>query len=96
MMPISLGYSASNAAAAGGGNVFNGAPLFGNYSGSGGSSEGNDGASATAAASGQGPAAAAATPLQGGSNFDLSQYTPYILLAGGAFLVVVIVKKFLL
>jgi hypothetical protein len=89
------GLSASGAA--GGGNVFNAAPLFGNYSGTGGSSEGNDAASASSDAAAKSPGSAVGTDaVASAATSGLDQDLPYILLAGGAFLVVVIVKKFLL
>ena len=90
MSYVDVGYSASNASSVGGGNVFNAAPLFGNYSGTGGSSTGDNGASASAAASGKGGAAAELAPLATSS--ALKTYLPYILLASGAFLVLLVVK----
>ena len=59
--PVSLGFASTAQGTAGGGNVFNAAPLFGNYLGSGGSSSGADGASATAGTSGLGSAAVPTT-----------------------------------
>ena len=110
MPPVSLGLGFASTAqgTAGGGNVFNAAPLFGNYLGSGGNSNGSDGASAlaTTSASGQGglgPTTAtsptpAGTTASTASAFNLNSYLPWLILGAGvvalAFVVVELFKLF--
>ena len=82
---VDLGVSTTAQGAAGGGNVFNAAPLFGNQAGyTGGGSTGNDGAQPVAVTSAMGPGgsaggAAGTAPASGG----LGPYLNYLLIAAG-------------
>jgi hypothetical protein len=89
---VDLGAGFSASSAVGGGNVFNSAPLFGDNSGTGGSSTGDDGASALASASGLGGDAGgslAALP----TTSQLEKYLPYILIGLGGLVVVWLVTR---
>lgn len=91
---IGVGISGpASASGAGGGNVFNAAPLFGSLFGQYGSSSGDNGAatSATSAASGKG-----AVPISGGNaslpastgSGQLQAYLPFILIGGAALILI--------
>ena len=91
---VGVGISGPSAAsAAGGGNVFNAAPLFGSLFGQYGSSSGDNGASAaaTSAASGKGavPLSNVGTALPTSTNSgQLAAYLPFILIGGAALVLV--------
>jgi len=98
---LDLGFSTSASASVGGGNVLNAAPLFGDYFGQGGSSNGNNPADASASASaGKGAGATAANPVAPlpAATLNLSTYLPYLLLGAvviaGVFVVVEIFNLF--
>lgn len=97
LLPISVDTQVQ--ASAGGGNVFNSAPLFGNQNNTkGGNSSGSNSAGNTAAASpGGGSSTSGATALDtlGTGTIGLpsiSQYLPYILMASGLLIVISILK----
>lgn len=89
---LGLGFSSSNTGAAGGGNVFNAAPLFGSLFGQSGSTSGDNAAGATSAAqasgkgSGQSGSGGVILPGSSGVKFNLSAWLPWII-AGAALIV---------
>ena len=84
---LDLGFSSAASGATGGGNVQNNAPLFGDYSGTGGSSSGSDGASSAATASDKGPAATTLPTLTAAGTSTMSSpvfnWTLAAWIAGG-------------
>ena len=93
---VDLGVSTTAQGAAGGGNVFNAAPLFGNQAGyTGGSSTGNDGAQPVAVTSAMGPggSAGSTSPASAATTGGLGQYLNYILIAAGILGAILLVKS---
>jgi hypothetical protein len=82
---FSLGLSSATASAAGGGNVFNQAPIWGSVIGSrGGSSSGDNGATATPTATTATGPGSASTPVSLGATAAPTNWPLIGLLAGGA------------
>jgi hypothetical protein len=90
---VTLGVDTTAQGAAGGGNIFNGAPLFGNQTGyTGGSSTGDNGATPTSTQSAFG-SAGTTTGATSGSGFKLANYLPWILAAAGVLAAILFLRK---